>query len=397
MILIDKPYVSDFLIQTIVENGFSVLGTRVAKEMVVSESMNWKSEKEATEIIGKDPNCPVIANSENAIGWIGENLKSTRFPGQIQVFKNKIKFRELLQDAYPQLFFKKVEFHQLEKVDLAELKFPLIIKPAVGFFSIGVHQVSEANDWGPSVEKIKNELESLEKHYPVEVLDATDFILEEKIEGEEYAVDCYFDKDGAPVVLNILHHVFSSDTDVSDRVYSTSQEIFESRHVQVRDFLKIIGEKVGLRNFPAHVEIRIDRDGKLTPIEVNPLRFGGWCTTGDLSWYAFGFNSYEYFLKGKRPDWQKIFEKRAGKKYNVIVLDNNSGIEESEIDAFDYDLLLSDFEKPLSLRKVDFAQYSVFGFLFTASNAADDGELLDILHSDLRRYIKKSSEAQTRS
>lgn len=70
---------------------------------------------------------------------------------------------------------------------------------------------------------------------------------------------------------------------------------------------------MNLKNFPAHIEIRIDKNGNINPIEVNPLRFGGWCTTGDISWYAYGFNSYEYFLKGKKPDW--VMKKNLSKFY----------------------------------------------------------------------------------
>ena len=49
--------------------------------------------------------------------------------------------------------------------------------------------------------------------------------MEEYVEGEEYAIDCYFDEKGEVVILNILHHKFSSGRDTSDRVYSTSKEI----------------------------------------------------------------------------------------------------------------------------------------------------------------------------
>jgi len=268
------------------------------------------------------------------------------------------------------------------------MTFPFIVKPAVGFFSIGVHKVDSSTEWENILDKIEYEIATLEDMYPKEVIDATDFIIEEFIEGEEYAIDCYFDNKGEPVILNILHHLFSSEKDVSDRVYSTSEVIMKKHKNEIHNFLKIIGEKVNLKNFPAHVEARINSSGEVHPIEVNPLRFGGWCTTGDRSWYSFGFNSYEYFLKGKRPNWEKIFETRKNKKYSIIVLDNNSGIAENEIDFFDYEKLLSDFDKPLSLRKVDFNKYPIFGFLFAETSCGSEPQLYNILTSDLKKYIR---------
>ena len=136
-----------------------------------------------------------------------------------------------------------------------------------------------------------------------------------------------------------------------------------------------------------HVEVRIDSNGNLKPIEINPLRFGGWCTTGDISYFAYGINSYEYFLYEKTPNWKEILKTRKDKKYNLIVLDNNSGIKENNIESFNYELLLKDFEKPLNLRKVDFKKYSVFGFLFTETSTNNEHETNTILASNLKKYI----------
>jgi hypothetical protein len=40
--------------------------------------------------------------------------------------------------------------------------------------------------------------------YPEQVLDTRSFLIEEYIEGDEFALDAYFDGDGNPVILNIL-------------------------------------------------------------------------------------------------------------------------------------------------------------------------------------------------
>jgi len=387
MILIDKPFASDFLIKTIKENNFQIVETKVAKEMISDNSMRWISETTAIDNFKENLNFPVYSNSENAISWIEKNLGFTELPAKIQLFKNKITFRELIKDAFPNYFFKGIQFELLKTLAPQNLKFPLIIKPAVGFFSLAVHKVDNWKEWETVLKVIESEIETFKGMYPKEVVDVTEFILEAYIEGKEYAIDCYFNENGEVVILNILHHIFSSDKDVSDRVYSTSKEIFEIYYTEIESFLQLTGLKAGLINFPMHVEVRIDYNKKVMPIEINPLRFGGWCTTGDISWFAFGINSYEYFLNSKKPNWTEIFRNRLTNKYNLIVLDNNSGIKESEIESFNYNLLLKDFKKPLNLRKVDYKQYAVFGFLFTETLIGEDDELKNILTSDLKKYI----------
>jgi len=388
MILIDKPFVSHFLIDTIKRNNFQIIATQEAKKLIPNQSLNWISEQEAKKIIEKNPQLPIYTNSENTISWIDKNLKSSYLPSKIQLFKNKIAFRELLKESFPNFFFKGVKFNELNNLKTETLKFPFIIKPAIGFFSIGVYKVDTPSEWSGILQKLKNEVIKSSKMYPKEVINFTDFIIEDCIEGNEYAVDCYFDNLGKPVVLNILHHIFSSGKDVSDRVYSTSKEILEKNIENIEKFLKIVGKKANLKNFPIHVEIRINSEGKIIPIELNPLRFGGWCTTGDLAWYAYGINSYEYFFKGLKPNWKDILKTKENKIYSIVALDNNSGLKESEIDYFDYKLLLKDFENPLSLRKVDFKEYPIFGILFTETTIGNEKELTKILISNLQKYIK---------
>lgn len=387
MFLIDKPYVSDFLINTIKENNFKIVATSEAKQLISDETLNWVSEEDAIDFIKNHSNTPIYSNSENAIYWVNKNLKFSNLPDKVQFFKNKIKFRDLINDIFPNYFYKGITLKNIDNVDVEQLIFPFIIKPAVGFFSLGVHQVENKEEWKLVTKKIKSEVANIKTYYPKEVIDVEDFIIEEYIPGEEFAIDCYFNIKGEPVVLNILHHIFSSGKDVSDRVYSTSKEIIEKYIDKVEAFLKTIGKKLGLTNFPIHVEVRIDNSGKIIPIEVNPLRFGGWCTTGDLSWYAYGINSYAYFLKGIKPNWGKILKSKKDKKYSIVLLDNNSGIKEDNIESFDYDKLLKKFQIPLVLRKVNFREYPVFGFLFIETNTMNNEELSSILQSNLREFI----------
>jgi hypothetical protein len=123
------------------------------------------------------------------------------------------------------------------------------------------------------------------------------------------------------------------------------------------------------------------------PIEINPLRFGGWCTTADLLGIASGTSPYEYFLENRVPDWEAVFKGKSTMKYSIIVLNNNSGYLPDQIAHFDYELLKRDFQNPLQIRQLDVQRYSVFGFVFVETAPGHEDELDRILASDLRKYI----------
>lgn len=385
MFIIDKPYASDFLIETIRKNKYPIVSSPVARELITDDSLAWISEEEAIRQLNNNPETPLYSNSENALAWLAEHRGDSELAKQVLLFKDKAEFRKLIKDLYPNFTYSTAKLEEIQHLPLEELNFPFVIKPSVGFFSIGVHVVKNSADWDTAREELN--IDKLRSIYPQNVLDTSTFIIEEYIEGEEYAVDCYFNNEGELVILNILHHLFSSGADTSDRVYTTSKDIILQYTEIFGGFLQTLGRKAELKNFPAHVELRVDAMGRITPIEVNPLRFGGWCTTADLLGLAFGYNSYEYYIQGKQPDWDKVFEKRSQMKYSIIVLNNNSGYSPEEIAHFDYDLLEKDFENPLHTRKMDVGKYSVFGFVFAETSPGNEEELNRILVSNLRKYI----------
>lgn len=387
MILLDYPYVSDFLKETVLKNNFPVIATPEARSIMEGMEVHWISEQEAVDQIRQNPLIPLYTNSENSIAWIQQHLSDTSLPEKIETFKNKFRFRQLIQEAYPDYFFRSAQLSELRGMDISAFKFPFIIKPAVGFFSIAVHKVDSVKEWPSIVRKIEEQIKKTSSLYPKEVVSNTEFIIESYIKGEEYAFDCYFDANGEATLLNVLHHVFMSESDVSDRVYSSSKAIIDRLSPAILDFLKLVGSKVDLRNFPLHIEIRETAPGKIIPIEVNPMRFGGWCTTADLTWFAYGINSYEYFFKSQKPDWEKVFKGRENKKYSLILLDNQSDVPQEAIAYFDFDVLAKDFENPLHVRKVNMDKFGVFGFLFTETSEGNERELDEILHSDLKKYM----------
>lgn len=387
MILIDHPYVSDLLRRTIADHRLPLVLTPAALELGFAEAPGTLTQDQAIARLRADPNTRVLTNSENAIGWVAENLGFTHLPATIELFKNKLAFRRLLAPMYPEFRFREIAPDDVLQLNPAEVGHPFVLKPAVGFFSLGVHVVNRPEDWAGVMPRLRDQLARPSELYPREVLDESSFILEEILTGTEYAIDAYYDSKGRPVITNILEHLFSSEDDVSDRVYLTGEATIRNNLDRFTAFLSKVGELADLRDFPVHVEVRVDATEKIVPIEINPLRCGGWCTTADLTAMAYGFNPYVAFLEDNRPDWDRIFATRHDKVYSIVVLDNSTGLPGNSISAFALEDLARQFSKPLAIRTVDHTRHPLFGFVFTETPAHDLSELEWILHSDLREFV----------
>ncbi len=387
MFFVDRPFISDFFKETVRDHGIPVVGTDISRELDLYPETKIITEAEAVSAVQDSGEQLIYTTSENALGWIINHLPFSDLIGKIELFKNKIAFRELTGPLVPDFFFQSVNVEDLASLPYPGEGLPLVIKPATGFMSEGVYKVKNAVDWERTRDKILAGQGKKQDLYPKEVVDLRTLIIEECIQGEEYAVDVYFDSTGEAVVLNILSHTFSSSDDVGDRIYTSSKEIIENNLLEFTKFATDIGKLAGVKNFPAHLELRRNPNGTLIPIEMNPLRFGGWCTTADLTYLAYGFNPYVYYYSQLKPDWPEILKDKAGKLYSIIVLDNSTGIDPARIVEFDYQKLLSGFENPLELRKFDFNEYPVFGFLFTETSTKNEIELKQILGSDLMEFI----------
>ena len=385
MILLDQPYISDFLKKTIRENNLSAIDTG---NVIINNELELTNTEAFINKFREGFDSKIYSSSENAIGWILKNLSFSDYPEKINFFKNKFLFRTQTKEFFPDFYFQEVKFNEINSLNVENMSFPFIIKPNVGFFSMGVHKVLNLKDWDRIKSKIISEINDIQNVYPEEVLSTSSFIIEQCAEGTEYAFDAYFNDKGEPVVLGIMKHVFASETDVSDRVYLTSKNVIKENLSKFDTFLKQIGSKVSLKNFPLHAEVRIDKNGKLTPIEINALRFGAWCTSAELANYAFGINEYLLFMNNQKPDWETILNKADNKIYSLVIFDNSTGYKAEEIKSFNYEKAMSSFQNPLELRKTDYNKYPLFGFLYVKVDENRYFELDNILHSDLKEFVE---------
>ena len=220
--------------------------------------------------------------------------------------------------------------------------------------------------------------------YPVSVVNSSKFVIEELIEGEEYAVDAYYDRNGEPVILNIFQHPFFDSKDVGDRIYLMSVGIMIKYMAKFGFLLRKIGELKNIRNFPLHIELRVTKSGEIIPIEVNPMRFAGWCTT-DVAQYAWGVNVYECFFEQKMPDWNSILEKAGRGVYYFSMAEVPDGIDRKNIKKFDYDGFLSNYSNPLEVRRINFRENPLFAVVF--GSTTDKNEVVKILSLKTNDYI----------
>ena len=385
MFIIEKPYVSEFLVDTIVQNDWFVLDNEAVEDANIEEgAFNLCSEKSAVDYYLKQEFPLIYSNSENSIHWVLEHLPKSNLSEYIKLFKDKVLFRELLKKMYPDFYYKAVNFDDLKTISVETIKFPIILKPAVGFLSLGVHTIRNAEEWSKTLKNLKDEMKIASSLYPSNVINSSMFIIEEFIEGEEYAVDAYFDRNGDAVILNIFQHPFLNSSDVRDRIYIMSASIMVKYMAKFSAILREIGELKNIRNFPLHIELRVKENGEIVPIEINPMRFAGWCTT-DVAKYAWGINVYEYFYRQKRPNWNEILENSDKNIYYLSMAEVPAGINKSEISKFDYESFLSNYSNVLEVRRINYKQHPLFAVIFGSTGNSD--EIQKILAIDTKDYI----------
>lgn len=389
VIILDEPYVSRYLKDTIISAGIPVLANETAREQAFPEGTRLMDDAAAIRLMKENPDQKLYSTSEHALQWIADHLAFSGLPERIALFKDKAAFRRLLQPLYPDLFFREVAATDLDRLNVADLPKPFIIKPAVGFFSAGVYMVASDAEWAGVLATLKEEMEEHSRLFPPQVYSSLTWIIEEYIPGTELAVDAYYTCDGEAVVLDILSHMFSSDADVDDKVYLTSRGIMKEYLASVMDLLRTIQGLTGIRNFPLHIELRVADDGTVVPIEVNPMRFAGWCTT-DIAAYAYGTNVYRAYFEEDAPDWDALLAEETEEDrdvYALLVVKPPADIPKEGIAGFDYDGFFASFTHPLEMRPVDFTRYPVFGFCFVRLENGDLREAEAFLHADLREFI----------
>ena len=382
MIILEKPYVSAPLVAYLEEKQIPVLHNDMAELLKQQgHQLNLLEDQQFVEKYQQTQK--LYAVSENALVWLYAQLPDSELVKKVKILKDKAAFRRICQKIYPDFYYKEVELKALRSLDPDTLPLPLVLKPSVGFLSVGVYIVRSKEEWQTALDDIDKNFAKQCAVFPDTVVKSEMFVLEQFIEGEEYAVDAYYDADGKPNIINIFHHIFKDETDVSDRLYCMSKQIFETNYPAFNQFCIDLNGVLQLRNFPMHVEFRVDkRTGRAIPIEVNPLRFAGMCLN-DLTRHTCGLLPVQAFFEGTRPDYATMWNDIEEDVFSFVVLDKPFETTRS----IDFEAIKKHFHGVLETRDIKNPAMSIWGFLFTKTTPEHKDELKEILFSDLQEFM----------
>jgi hypothetical protein len=384
MLILEKPYVSNLLAECAVKNQLPILRNAMSEKMEQKGyKLNLLNDTEFKAAYDKRGR--LYTMSENALEWVYKHLSSTDLVNKIELLKNKSEFRRLCSSIYPDFYFKELPLQELYNLSVSDLKLPLVIKPSVGFLSAGVYVVSNETEWNNALADIKANFRKISHQFPDFVVGDESFLLEEYIKGDEFAVDAYFDEAGKPVILNVFHHRFASESDVSDRLYCTSKAIYDKYFNEFYDFLVRINKLLGLHDFPMHIEFRYD--GKMAiPIEINPLRFAGFCLN-ELQVHISGIHPVMAYLNNVKPDYEQMWNGRETDVFSFLVFERPTGLADDI--KLDKEKLRAAFSNVLELRPVDEAPVGVFATMFTKTDKDHVDELDRALILNMNNFCMK--------
>jgi hypothetical protein len=374
MVILEEPYVSKMLIAYLKENNVPVLKNHFS-EQFSSENLNIKSEVDFIKAY-KDTN-KIYTVSENGLNWANVMLNDFQLNRQIKTLKNKSLFRELCSTLYPNFFFKEVSLANLVSLDISTLKYPFVLKPTVGFLSAGVFVIFKKEDWDNALETIQDKFKSVADKFSELVISDSSFIIESYIEGKEFAIDLYFNA-REPVVINIFEHPFSSEKDVSDRLYFTNKQIYDEYLYLFTSYMRKLNKVLKLKNIPVHIELRITND-EIIPIEINPLRFAGMCLN-EIGFYITGKHPLHYYFTNTTPNYVEMWKGKENETFSFSI------IEKILLkDRFSCDLIKQIYSNILEFRNIECFSLGVSAFVF--SRTKDKKELDKILRLDSKNNL----------
>lgn len=381
MMIVDEPFAAPELIEYLERIQQPVLANGMAKKIAAQHDICVLDDVEfATRVNAGER---LICTSENAFGWIAEHIKDETMTGAIATFKDKARMRALLAPMYPNLEYREVPTEQLPSINFAELHAPFVLKPNVGYCSVGVYVIETREQWDAALADIRENLAVWRSRYAESALGEGSFIIESYLGGTEYAVDAYFDECGEAVVLDVLRHEFANEADTSDRCYITGPSVIREHAAHFAEWLTEVNKYVGAKNFPVHVETRME-NGVISPIEFNPLRFAGICGT-EVAYHGYGFHTYDYFLRGVKPQWDELLKGKEGKLYCMGYIPAPDALAAGEC-AFDYDAFLSHFSGLQAFHKFDAQATGALGFIFIETEESDETERAFLRDADLTQF-----------
>ncbi len=265
----------------------------------------------------------VYVPSETSLSIVMERMEDANYINGINKLKNKYFCREVLSTLYPDFYFAKASLSEIPNLDLQGKK--VVIKPLKGFFGTGV-RIAEPNcDLTALAADMKQEVQANAKFFPESILTQNEFIIEEFITGDEYAVDMFFDEAGKPEIMNIYFHPEPAISEYFHLMYYTNKKIFDNYLVTFTNFFNELNKIMNLKSFPIHAEFKL-QDGVMLPIELNPMRYGGFGLS-DLTFNSFQHQPISAYFDDSPANWDAIWEIRKENNYAWILGYNGKDVD----------------------------------------------------------------------
>lgn len=380
--LIADGHISPYLIKTLAKHRIPVLAQNkkvIEKISGYGEDITFLSEEEGIELL-LNYNDLIYTNAEETLPVLLKNSIDQSLINNIRLFKDKSKMRLFLKNIYPDFYFLEVKKEELKYINIVS-GMTFIIKPAVGFLSIGIRKIKTSKDIDEKINEIFSEIKKYSKTFPPSVINPDRFLIEEYLTGAEFACDAYFNSIGEPVILGIYSHPFLNEDDFRDVVYYTNSKIMYEMLPKIENFLRTLSSLQKISNFPVHIEFRWHKNN-LIPIELNPMRFGGF-GLADLPNFAFGINSYEHYFFGKKPDWNKILASSGDENFYFVL-----GRMPERLSAGrkpDHEKFKDTFRDLIDYYELDYIRYPAFAIAFGRTDNIN--EALKYLSYDFNEYF----------
>ncbi len=333
----------------------------------------------------------VIIATETVMDEALDKMEDCEKKELVSRLKNKVVCRQMLTSIFPDFFFQEIPVRDLPLIELTPGE-KYFVKPIKGYWGSAAFPLDAQTDRVALMQEIEAQLAKRTDLFSEQVVSKDRLIVEEFLEGEEYAVDMFFDESGKPVITNVCHHPLPKKLDYLHVVYYTSYEVYRNLYPKFLEFFNALNMSLHARSLPIHGEFKLHK-GKLTPIELNPLRFGS-DGFADLSFHAFGFNPFLYFSENRSPDWEALWKGREQKIFAFYLGYNGSDLDTGRFrpDLRNFRRLFSNILSDMAMNYQDTLAFAV---MYIEEDSLERiHELLGVEFNeyfvDLKQYSKKS-------
>jgi hypothetical protein len=320
-----------------------------------------------------DKDDKVCLTTESVLDVVLGRLDEENRKNAVHQLKDKFAFRELLKAIYPDFVFKRCRLEELGR-EVPRDGSKYVVKPVKGCFGSGVRVVDGSVNVQDLIVEIQAEVLKNSVVLSREALTPDEFLIESYIEGEEYAVDMFYDNQGRPIVTNIYQHPMPANPAYLHMLYYASRETFEKVYGPAKEFFTQLNTLLHVTNLPIHSEFRL-QNGRLIPIELNSFRFGGMGLC-NLGYHALGVNAYQCYIEDREPDWVSVWK---GKEtiFGFFIAYNGATTDVTKAQP-DWERLREQFSHIILEMPFDYKTQLAFGILYIEEKKERLPEILQI-------------------